>query len=62
MELCKTKAQTGFSNLKIGGYLAYTPWGTPVGSCRGRRRRACFLFSQNVGRPANNPLSAVRVS
>ena len=28
MELCKTKAKNGFINLKIEGYLAYTPWDT----------------------------------
>ena len=28
VELCKTKAKTRFLNLKIGGYRAYTPWGT----------------------------------
>ena len=26
MELCKTKAKNGSGNLKIRGYLAYTPW------------------------------------
>ena len=28
MDLCKTKAKNGFINLKIEGYLAYTPWDT----------------------------------
>ena len=28
MDLCKKKAKNGFSCLKTGGYLAYTPWDT----------------------------------
>ena len=28
MELCKIKAKSGFTHLKIGGYFDYTPWDT----------------------------------
>ena len=55
MELCKTKAQNGFTTSNWRGYLAHTPWNTlllpHVGG--GGARWAIFLCNQrNIGRRA----------
>ena len=61
MEWHKTKAQNGFINLKVGGYLAYTPWDTLL-LVLGGGGRACFLCTrQNIGRHAARCARAVRI-
>ena len=47
MELCSTKAENLFRNLKVGVSLVYTPWDTLLLSLGGARCRRGFLFVMN---------------
>ena len=53
-ELCTTKARNGFSNLRMGGFIAYNPWDTLLLALVGRFGQ--FLFFCAI----NKTLDAVR--
>ena len=61
MKLCKTKAKNVLSNLKVGGYLAYTPWDTLLLALVGRGvdRPVFFCINDKI---LNAVLRPVRIA